>query len=268
MAGNGEGGFALTVYDGEGPACLLLHPLGLCGDFWAAVRNHLAGRRIAVAELPGHGCDDGLGELSLDSLADDLVASARHFGGRMVLIGCSLGGILAQAAAIRAPEVVGGLVLANTLCRGDNPKVIDARADLAETDFAAYLNDTLDRWFDAEFRAANPAGVTQVRRWLEGTAPRVHARYWRAIRSFDLTGGLGKLDCPALVVAGSHDRSTPPAAAQELAAALPDVTVAVLEGVGHLAPFEQPPAFAALVARHLGRVAAPPDRHCMAGDRQ
>jgi pimeloyl-ACP methyl ester carboxylesterase len=88
-------------------------------------------------------------------------------------------------------------------------------------------------------------------RLLEQARPGVIYTDLRACN--DYAAGLGHaaaVRCPALLILGEHDRLTPPRAARQLAATLPDAATVVLEGAGHAMLAEQPDA----VLEHLMRV--------------
>ena len=83
--------------------------------------------------------------------------------------------------------------------------------------------------------------------WTEGLA---------AMMSMDLRHALPRVTMPVLVAVGDQDRVTPPAAAIQLAAALPDGHLLVVEGAGHLPMLERPervnPALRAFARGVLG----------------
>ena len=77
----------------------------------------------------------------------------------------------------------------------------------------------------------------------------------------DFRHALPRVTVPALVAVGDQDRVTPPGSAVELAAALPDGRLFIVEGAGHMAMLERPerlnPELRALARESLGRGSAP-----------
>jgi pimeloyl-ACP methyl ester carboxylesterase len=65
-----------------------------------------------------------------------------------------------------------------------------------------------------------------------------------ALVAFDRRADLPRINVPTLVLTGEHDRAAPPAVAQRLAQKIPRAALSILPGAGHLAPIEQPKAFA------------------------
>ena len=75
----------------------------------------------------------------------------------------------------------------------------------------------------------------------------VHAATWRralgAMQGFDRRAALGHIAAPSLLVAGEHDRVTPPDTLASMAQAIPGAQLLSLPGAGHLPHLEQPDAF-------------------------
>jgi non-heme chloroperoxidase len=87
-------------------------------------------------------------------------------------------------------------------------------------------------------RTASPAQVAFCTDMLLNTATDVRGAFGATLSTFDLAHGLPALIAPTVVIAGEHDRLTPPVHAQAIAAALPEATLLELAGVGHAAPIE------------------------------
>ena len=109
------------VREAEGPAgaptVLLVHGLLASADLnWSMAVPALARRyRVVAPDLRGHG--DGMRTRQFDGAecADDLAALVETLGlGRVIVVGYSIGGLVAQLFARRHPELVEGLVLCAT----------------------------------------------------------------------------------------------------------------------------------------------------------
>ena len=81
--------------------------------------------------------------------------------------------------------------------------------------------------------------------------PSGYAATCEALMTLDLRALLPDIRCPALVVAGREDQGTPLAMSEAIVAQLPGAVLHVLNDAAHLAPLEQPEAFAGLVRRFL-----------------
>ena len=101
-----------VVVTGSGQPILLIPGLSSTGEVWEGTVEHLRGRyQLHVLTLAGFGGPAPLGEPFLPLVADALVEYARtNQLTRPILVGLSLGGFLAFAAASQAPGVFGGVV--------------------------------------------------------------------------------------------------------------------------------------------------------------
>ena len=117
---------------GSGLPLLLLHGFPLDHAMWAAQEPLADHARLIVPDQRGFGASAGPGPGSMDELADDAAAllAALH-GGPAVVCGLSMGGYIAQHLAVRHPDRVAALVLADTRLEADTPEARAARVDPA-----------------------------------------------------------------------------------------------------------------------------------------
>jgi pimeloyl-ACP methyl ester carboxylesterase len=260
-----ENGLGLYyVPAGQGDATLVfLHPVGITGGVWAAAATELSEQfRCIVPDLPGH----GESELPARPLAmPDMVAAVRGLvdavgGGRVVLVGCSMGSAVAAATVAANADGIAGLVLSSaSYARApDRHASLTRRAAEARRGMPGILESTLSRWFTGEFAAASPDVVATVRDWLLAGDPVVHAWCWEILRDFEYVPVAPLIAVPTLVIAGGLDQSAKPPAVKALADAIAGAEYAEISGAGHLSPLEQPQVFAGLVADFLGRRLASP----------
>ena len=244
---------------GAGPAILLMHPVGARGAFWDAVIAELEGEfRLIAPDFRGHGDSDASADdFKLGDLAADMAELLRAAGQPpAVAVGCSMGGMVAQALACEAPELRRGFVIANTAHRRDDAgrATMEQRASQAEKGMPTVLNTTLSRWFDAPTLVAKPELAARAKNWLLEADPVVHARAWRAIRDLNYAERLKANKTPALAIAGLRDQSTPVAAMRAMANDIPRCGYREIDS-GHLAPLEEPALFAALLREFAGGLA-------------
>ncbi len=239
---------------GVGPPVILLHPIGLNGHFWDSVLSLLPSDFEAVAlDLRGHGLSPAEGVvITLGVLAAD-VMEFLHSTGRCpaVLVGLSLGAMVAQLVALADPQAVQSLVLADTLHDVSTrfAMTLEARADATERGgMIATVDDTVRRWFSPSSVLAQPSLIESVRAVLLQADPTVHAQTWRAIQDLHLRDSVGGIHCPVLVVWGADDVATPPEECRELAHRLPLSRGKEIPRAGHMSAIEQPEVFAGLVA--------------------
>jgi pimeloyl-[acyl-carrier protein] methyl ester esterase len=130
---------------------------------------------------------------------------------------------------------------------------------------AANLRNTVQNFLTLQSRGDEHAHETlrilRARLAIHGEPdPRGLAAGLAMLRDADLRPELPRIDLPALVIAGQHDRLTPPAAGREIAKALPSARFRLIERCGH-APFLSHPAevlaeVREFLSRHPGQAAA------------
>lgn len=222
---------------------VLLHAFPLDRRMWEAQAAALDD--VVALDL----CTEG--GPAIDAVADQVVADARARGHeRFVLGGLSMGGYVALAVARRHPEVLAGLILADTKAAADTDAAREKRfAQIAEIE--ANGLDALAGSFPQAVTApdADPALIARLAGWIREQRPAsvVGALRMLAARP-DATAGLGAIAVPTLVIVGEADATTPPAEAEKLAAGIAGAQLVRIPGAGHLASLEAPQAFNAALA--------------------
>ena len=188
------------------------------------------------------------GPYALDDLVDDAARLIREWGrGPVVFIGLSMGGMVAQGLAIRHPELVKRVVLANTVAQyPDAAKAAWTQriAAVQQGGMAAVADMVVERYLHAGFRNANPAAAQALREQILRSDAAGYVASCYAVMSVDWLEQLSKVQCPALVIAGAHDVGATPAMAQAIAERIAGATLKVFDDASHLSVAEQPQAFA------------------------
>ena len=230
--------------EGAGDRVLLLHPVGIDSTFLAPLSAALAkGFHVMRLDLRGHGRSPMLPAAStLDEFADDVheTLALTNFA-PCTVIGFSFGGMVAQALAIRHPADLTALVPCACPCtQTPESRVLVALrgTDALKGGMAAVLEATLERWFNAPFRANG--GDAAARHHLSESDPRGWAQGWAAIAKIDTLPQLPSLRMRTHCIAGELDKSSPPAAVKKIADAIPGATLKVLPGAPHMLFIEQP----------------------------
>jgi pimeloyl-ACP methyl ester carboxylesterase len=218
---------------------LLLLP-GLCDDgaLWAHQVQHLADvSEPEIVEISGFA--------SISAMAEAALALARP---RFALAGFSLGGYVALEVVRRRPERVAGLALLCTSARSDTPEQTARRTALvaaARSDFDRVVRDEFIAVLDPS-HARDPKLVAGIESMVNRQGPEVLARQQGAIMARrDQRDALARIGCPTLVLVGGADPVTPPERAREIALAIADSRLVVVENCGHYAPLEEPAAVTA-----------------------
>jgi pimeloyl-ACP methyl ester carboxylesterase len=244
------------------PALVCIHGAGASSVVWMdTVRRLSPRRRVMAPDLPGHGQSDlwpahGEGPLSTVHRYRDAVGTACALAGiqeRVVLMGHSLGGLVALAVAAEWPERVAGLVL---VASGAKLPVLPEVLRAVEHDFV-HLADTLRPLLFSPTTPEEIAGpwTSLLAVVPPEIAPQVTLEDFRAVAGFDATALAEKTRGPALVVGGEDDLLAPPATARDLAAKLHgDVTLTLVPRAAHLPMLEQPANFFSAVESFLTTV--------------
>jgi pimeloyl-ACP methyl ester carboxylesterase len=244
----------------QGPLVLCLHGIGSSSASFAAQLQGLSAvARVVAWDAPGYGASpDPERPLTLDDYADAAARLIAERGGDAHVVGVSWGGVIAMRLAVRHPELVASLVIADST-RGSGAAEEKAAAMRARGE---QLAEAGPRAF-AERRAPRllcpQASPGQVRRAVDIMAGAVRLPgYGYAAESMaatDLTPELERITVPALVLCGEDDRITGVAESQVIAGAMRRGVFVIMSGAGHLANQEQPDAFNDWVRAHL-RIAA------------
>ncbi len=242
---------------GLGEPLLFLHGLGGTRGSWNPQLAYFAsGRRCIAWDMPGYGESTGEDPLTYERIASRVVELLDHLQiDRIDMVGLSFGGMHALHTALNHPERVGQLVLADTSpafgMNGTRPEEWKAARlgamDAGETpaSIAAPVLDSI---------VASPLAPT-VRDDLIAAFARIPVDGFRAavecLPHNDIRDRLHEIESEALVIVGELDEETPVEYAQVLHDGLPDSTMVVMPGVGHLSPSEDPHAFNEHVAHFL-----------------
>lgn len=243
-------GVTLSYGDrGDGaPPLVLLHGFPLDNRVWDAQRADLSSRwRVVAPDLRGFGQSASADtDFTIESFADDVHALLASTGALpCVLGGLSMGGYVALAYARKYPADLRGLVLVDTKAEADTAEAKAGRekmADLARTAGAkAVADQMMPKMLAPDTPEERPEVAERLREIMESCPPATIARALRAMRDRpDRTAELSSVRVPALVVVGEADAITPVAQAEAMRNQLPDATVAVIRGAGHMTPMEQP----------------------------
>jgi 3-oxoadipate enol-lactonase len=241
--------------DPDAPGVLLASSLGATHAMWEPQVGPLAERRRVIrCDRRGHGESPVVpGPTTIDDLGHDLVdvLDALQLE-RVSVCGLSLGGLEGMWLALHAPERVDRLVLACTSASfAPRETWIERAATVREKGVEAIAAATMDRWFSASFRDAEPAVVTRFREMLASTPSEGYVACCDVLADTDLTGGLAAIGAPTLVVTGSDDPTITPARGDELAGAIPGARHVTLDGAAHLANVDRADAFTTALLDHL-----------------
>lgn len=232
-----------TVEGRAGPVVVLIQGMVLSSRYWAAVPSTLSSDfRVILVDNRGTGQSSRpLLPYTLGDMADDVLAVMDHAGAENALVvGISLGGMVAQHVALRAPHRVRGLgLLATTpgLPHGTLPSLQalstlltlpwmpPGQSSLALTSLFLTPSTTPDaaRYFP---------GWTQLMR-QDPVTPLTFTHHLGAAALHSTGLWLPRLGMPTVVMAGEQDALIPAANSAALARLIPHASLHLLPNVGH-----------------------------------
>ncbi len=243
-------GIELAAADqGAGPPVLLVHGFPFDHTMWDAQIGALSERyRVVAPDLRGFG-QSGVteGKVTMEQFADDLAAllEALEVEEPVVFCGLSMGGYVAWQFWRKYSQRVRGLILCDTRAVADAPEAAKGRLRTAERVLregpGLLAEAMIPKVFAESTRKNNPSVVESVRRVILAARPQGIAAAARGMAERpDVTGMLGQIGCPTLVVVGELDVISPPDEMRSLAEAMPNARLVRIAGAGHLAPLENP----------------------------
>ena len=240
----------------DGPVLILVHALGTDLTIWDDLMPLLPDTlRILRFDLRGHGLSDvPPPPYTMGALIRDAEQVIDHHGLKdAVVLGVSLGGLIAQGLAIKRLDLIRGLILSNTAARIGSPALWQARiAQINTTGLEAYADAAMERMFGRQFRD-NPQ-MHRVRALLTGIDHQGWTGCAAAIAGTDFYTPTAALRLPSLAIAGANDGTTPPDLVRETAHLIPGSRFALMRGVGHLPMVENPAGYSAIVTQFLTEI--------------
>jgi len=238
---------------GSGPLAVFVHGYPLDHRLWLDQLESLSDiRRCVAPDLPGFGSSQPLETFTMETVADSIAA---FIGNEQAdVIALSMGGYVALALWERHPEVVRSLALLDTKAGADTPEAREGRSAQAAQVAEQGTGSLVAGMTRALLAPAADNAKKRLAEMIEATTSRAVIAALEAMASrLDRTRLLSTIDVPVTVLVGALDALTPPTVAVEMATAIPDSTVSVIPGAGHLTPIEAPDDVSALLRHFLVR---------------
>lgn len=245
-------GVSMVFHDeGQGEPIVLVHGFPLSSAMYEPQRAALSSRfRVITPDLRGMGGSDATPfnpeDYSMNVYADDLVALLDQLGiGQAIVGGMSMGGYIVFAMLRRHPDRIKGVILIDTKAEPDTAegragrfKMIEqARNEGAE----AVADAMLPKMLTERTRNEQPELARFVREMMIATPVDGMVGALTALANRpDSTPTLAQINVPTLILVGSDDPITPPAAAETMQRGIANTQLVVVEGAAHAANLERP----------------------------
>jgi len=243
---------------------VLIHGWSCDGNYWKEQIAPLKAKYTTVTvDLAGHGASGAnRTDWSMGNFGEDVAAVARQLQNmKIVLVGHSMGGMLALHAQRAAPERIAALALLSSSARADTAELLRLRSDAIVEFEHGRTDDVLRANAMFAFHPRHAADRTRVDDYVAQIlriGPLQLIAQNRAVMArADMRPWLAAIACPLLLACGDDDRLTPLEHSREIAQAVPHAPLEVVPHAGHLLPWEQPERVNALLLQWLAAVASP-----------
>jgi pimeloyl-ACP methyl ester carboxylesterase len=237
-------------FDPQQPTIVFIHGAQNDHSVWALQSRYFAhnGWNVLAPDLPGHGRSGGQALATVEAMAGWLLALLDAAGsGQALLVGHSMGSLIAIEACYRAPERVTGLALLGSTW----PMKVSDTLLAASKDALDSAIDMVSIWsHSTPPRPSSPApgfsATGMSRRLMQRLAQQNPAQLFHtdfsACNAYANGGeAAAAIACPVLFVQGARDMMTPPRSAQALTAAVRHGRIVTVDA-GHAMMAEQPDA--------------------------
>ncbi|MEM7270688.1 MAG: 3-oxoadipate enol-lactonase [Pseudomonadota bacterium] len=239
----------------DGAPVLFSNSLGTDFRIWDKVLPLLPeGLRIIRYDKRGHGLSDCNGRFY--NMSDHVADAAAVLEGAgvkdAVIVGLSIGGMIAQGLAAKHPDLIRGVVLCDTAAKIGTPGMWADRIAAVEKGGIEALEDSiLERWFSKRFHEEEKGELALWRNMLVRTSLDGYAGSSNAIARADFHNSTATLRIPAVALCGDEDGSTPPDLVRETVELIPGGNFHLIKGAGHLPCIEKPVETANIISDFL-----------------
>ncbi len=225
---------------------VFLNSLGTDFRIWNDVTDDLREiGNILLEDKRGHGLSDLVpGTNSLEDYTGDTVALLDHLEiDNAVIVGLSIGGMIAMQLSQRIPDKIEKLVLCDTRHRIGTAEGWNKRICLAKiAGLEGISEEMMEIWFSRDFRKTQEGAVRGFRNMLERTSTEGYIHACNAIRDADLTKIARQIPVPTLCLTGDQDPATNIEDVEGLAELIDGSRFEVIENSAHLPCVDNPDA--------------------------
>jgi 3-oxoadipate enol-lactonase len=250
----------ITLYyeeAGQGFPLLLIH--GLLSDLtsWRyQIKPFSEKYRVIAVDLKGFGkSTKPENQYRVHSHADDLYKLLQQLNiSRTHVCGLSMGGMVAEVLAIKYPQIVRGLILADSAAMISNEAVTDRLTLIGEHDM-----DWFADWGTKKIlRLASDDAKDHVREMIRRVDRDDYRMAIISTAGFNIANDLKAIQAPVLLIQGEKDITVPMWHAKQLRSWIPGARFVVMKKASHMTPVDNPDEFNKLVLKFLADVDATP----------
>jgi pimeloyl-ACP methyl ester carboxylesterase len=224
---------------------VFLHGVGGGHHAWEMQLPYFAGLGYPshAWDQPGYGHSPIVEPYDLENVSASLARLIESLGSEpVVLVGHSMGGLIAQEAYVRHPKLVKAMALCFT-----SPAFAGGGSDFTRQFIAARIGPLDEGKTMAEIAAklipTMGSNSKLAERIMAGVPPDTYRKAVQLLTTFDRRKELADIQVPTLLIAGSEDKTAPPSVMEKMAGRIRGAEYVLLQGCGHLGPMDQPEAF-------------------------
>lgn len=220
---------------------IFLHGVMGSSEIWRPQVDHFRSRRrVIILDLRGHGqSDKPRDRYSITQFSDDLHSLMKTLNTeKAIIVGHSLGGMVALRFALDHQDMVDKLVLIDTAAKpafsAGTKLLLSLSKILMDVSYRSFLKTYISRYSDLKDFDLEEAVLKLMK-----TPRHVTKSCFSAIAGFDVTSELANIRVPTLIIHG-RESSTPVVLAEYMNEHIPHAELVIIEGAGHAFPKENP----------------------------
>ena len=246
----------------EGPrsglTVIFVNSLGTDLRVWDSIIKELNQKyRTVRFDKRGHGVSTNIeNNISISILANDLkLLISKLEIKNILLVGLSIGGLIALEFLKNSSTNVKGLVLSDTAAKiGSSDMWSDRINKVKAGGITAISDDILARWFSNHFLKNKIEELQLWRSMLTRTSTLGYLGCCKAIADCDLRNEAKSISIPTLLIVGDEDGSTPVNLVKDTANMIKNSKFKIIKGAGHLPCVEKPEIFTNELVKFLGKL--------------
>ena len=235
----------------DAPVLIFIHGFPLNKSMWnEQIEVFKEDYRVIAYDIRGHGDSEaGNEEFSIELFVNDLLHLMDALKiEKASLCGLSMGGYIALNAIENHPERFDSLVLSDTHCIADPPKVKQKRLDtidsIREFGVEKYVEDSIEHLFAPESFITHKKVISDVKEMILNTSEQSLSKTLLALSLRKTTcNKLSEITIPVLFTVGEEDKITPPEASELMHEKIKNSTLHIISHAGHLSNLEKPDEF-------------------------
>ncbi|WP_144553848.1 alpha/beta fold hydrolase [Peribacillus simplex] len=231
---------------GIGESLILIHGVGLDLTMWEKQVEDLSKHfHVIVYDMIGHGgSEHPPGPYSLSQFVEQLAALMNHLRiEKSHIIGFSMGGMVAQAFALKYPDKLKTLTILNAVANRteEQRKAILKRVEeVKRTGPLATIEPAIQRWFNPEFLNLQEEIVSKIRKRLQTNDPASYLAAYTLFATADeeLWPQIHQIDIPTHIITGEHDVGSNPEMARQMHEKIAHSEILIVPNMKHMLPIE------------------------------